>query len=64
MLADLHGKMVNSVAPKQISIRVRKPADLLWYSRSAPMMAPIKTEMKSFIIIVKRIHLPEDIKDS
>ena len=36
--------------PIQIKIRVRKPADLLRYSRSAPIMLPIKRAANNFIM--------------
>src|SRR4029078_7007566 len=42
--------VVNRKEPRQIRIMVRKPADLLRYSRSAPMIPPTATTRNSFNI--------------
>ncbi len=49
--------MVNRAEPRQISISVRRPADLLWYSLSAPIMPPINTAIKKLYYYLKSIHL-------
>ncbi|MNL64474.1 hypothetical protein D3C87_1886920 [compost metagenome] len=40
-------RIVNSVDPIAIRMSVRNPADLLRYSRSAPMIPPRTKEMRS-----------------
>jgi hypothetical protein len=45
----LNEKIVNKVAPTQMKIIVRNPADLSWYSRSAPINPPSMTESSNFI---------------